>query len=88
MVAAIFISMHELMLLNITRAHYIIDFVTGVILAFYTLRRGEWLAYWLEVKILGLPKWKRKLCYFKLCSKCGFCNHDASLLSQKTEVEF
>lgn len=44
MCVALFIGLNELMVLNITRAHYFIDFVTGVIFALFMLRQGEWLA--------------------------------------------
>lgn len=77
----IFICINEYILMTVTRGHYVIDIVTGVLIARLFIKTGEWLAYYYDVKILGLPKKKRESYYYKPCSKCGWSNQRAALLT-------
>jgi len=41
--------------MTVTRTHYIIDLVTGIIVAHWAFIQGEWLSFFIDVKALGIP---------------------------------
>jgi len=78
MLTAVFVCINECLLMNLTNGHYIIDIVTGVLIARVFISAGEWSSYFYDVKLIGLPKKKRESYYYKPCSKCGWSNHKPS----------
>ena len=59
------------------RTHYIIDMVTGVIIAHYLHILGERLSYLVDVKFMRQHLTKgqqRERYYFKPCKSCGWSN--------------
>ena len=57
--AILFVMINEWIMLMFLRTHYIIDLVTGLMIAQYLHRWGEKLAYFFDVFIMGLPADKR-----------------------------
>jgi hypothetical protein len=53
---SVFICFNEYLMLTLTRTHYVIDIITGILIARVFIRTGEKLAYFYDVKIMGLPK--------------------------------
>jgi hypothetical protein len=62
-----FIMVQEWFMLMCLRTHYIIDLVTGLMLAQYIHRWGEKLAFYFDVWLMGLPKDKRQTFYYTPC---------------------
>ena len=60
------------------RAHYIIDLVTGAILAHYCHMFAEWISYVSDVKFVGAPAKTRHQLHYKACPCCGWSNRNAS----------
>ena len=56
------------------RAHYIIDLVTGFLLAHYLSIYGEKFIYFVDVLLLGSGHKERFSHYYKPCKKCGWTN--------------
>lgn len=65
-------------MLFLVRTHFIIDLVTGIIMAYYFYRVAEWLSYFSDVLILGIPGKHRFRHFFKPCKCCGIPNKGAS----------
>lgn len=51
--AGIFIGVNQWILLWFVRTHYIIDLVTGLLIAHWAAINAEWLCYFVDVKLLG-----------------------------------
>lgn len=51
----IFIGINQWVLMTFVRTHYIIDLVTGGILAHYCHMFAEWISYVSDVKFVGAP---------------------------------
>jgi hypothetical protein len=56
------------------RNHYVIDMITGVIMANYMYIMAEKLSFLPDVKGLGIPGYKRTRKYYKPCDHCGWGN--------------
>ena len=41
--------------MTLVRTHYIIDLVTGMIMAHWAFIQAEWLCFIVDVKVLGIP---------------------------------
>ena len=50
----LFVLVFEWGMLTVSRAHYVIDMVCGLVSAAYILRQSERIAYYIDVKLLGL----------------------------------
>lgn len=83
-----FIALNEATLMTLTRGHYAIDIIMGILIARLIFRTGEWLAYFYDVKLMGLPRKKRETYWYKPCSLCGWSNSKAASLTQEAEIEF
>jgi len=59
MAFGLFVMASEWVLLMVVRCHYIIDFVSGMVVAQFLHRCGEKVAFGFDVWLLGLPKQKR-----------------------------
>ena len=46
--------------LTLMRVHYFIDLISGVMIAHWFTFHGDWISFFWDVKILGLPHQKRK----------------------------
>ena len=57
-VAGVFIAINQWLLLWFLRTHYIIDLISGLLIAHWAFITGEWLSYYIDVKIFG---WKGSL---------------------------
>jgi hypothetical protein len=77
---------NEWILLCVLRTHYIIDLLTGLIIAYYLHRWGEKLAYFYDVKLLGIPMKKRQCYYYSACYRCGWNNLNASNFMDEAEL--
>jgi len=84
---AFFVVVSEWFMLTATRDHYIIDLVTGLMLAQYIHRWGEKLAFVFDVWLLGLPSHKRQTYYYKPCYSCGFNNMNIERYTDQDEIE-
>jgi len=63
--------------MTLVRTHYIIDLIAGLIISHYVHIMSEKLIFFVDVKILGLPAFKRKRHWFKPCKCCGWSNKHA-----------
>lgn len=63
----IFVVVNEWVMLTFLRTHYIIDLITGLIVARLFHMWGEKLAYLYDVKLMGLPYRKRQFAYYEPC---------------------
>ena len=77
----------EWIMLMLLRTHYFIDLITGLIVAKYLHRFGEYLSFILDVKLLKIPHEKRMSHYYKPCPKCGISKPCASNYVDKTELK-
>lgn len=64
-------------MMTLTGNHYIIDLITGIIMAHYMYMIGERLSFLSDYKILGMPSEKRTPYFFRPCETCGWGNLDA-----------
>lgn len=76
--AAAFVLINQWILMTFVRTHYIIDLITGVIMAHYCFIAAEWICFFIDVKFLGIPGKERFQNNFKPCKKCGWSNIKAS----------
>lgn len=75
-------------MLMFLRTHYFIDLITGLIVAKYLHRFGEYLSFIFDVKLLKIPHEKRQAFYFKPCPRCGVSFTPASKFVDKTELMY
>lgn len=73
-----FILVNQWVLMTFVRTHYIIDLITGAIMAHYCFMGAEWLSFFIDVKFLGVPGKDRFYNIYKPCKKCGWSNINAS----------
>lgn len=74
---SLFIMSNQWIMMMLIRTHYIIDMVTGVIVAHYMHILGERLSFFLDCKVLRQHLTKpdeRESFYFKPCKNCGCGN--------------
>lgn len=85
-----FIMCNQWIFMMFIRTHYVIDMVTGLIVAHYMHIIGERLSYLVDVKImrqhLTKPD-KRERFHFKPCHSCGWSNKCAKDYLPKEERE-
>src|ERR1700761_1565906 len=65
MFLCIFIGLNQWVLMTFVRTHYIIDLMTGAILAHYCHMMAEWVSYWTDVKFVGAPAKTRNQTHYK-----------------------
>jgi hypothetical protein len=46
---------------------------------------AEWMSYWVDVRVLGVPYKKRYYHYFKPCKCCGWAHFNCSNYMDKEE---
>jgi len=78
----------EWILLTVLRTHYIIDLVTGIIVAHYAFITGEWWSYIFDVLLMGFDKRKRNHYAHTPCKKCGWDNYQVEGLTNMEERRF
>ena len=83
---ATFVMLSEWFMLMSLRTHYVIDLVTGLMLAQNMHRWGEKLSFYFEVKLMGLPKEKRQTFYYKPCYLCGYNNLNTERYTDSDEI--
>ena len=64
--------------MTLVRTHYIIDLVTGLIMAHYCFMMAEWVSYYIDVLIIGVPAKDRMNNYYSPCQCCGWSNKCAN----------
>ena len=74
--------------LTFMRVHYFIDLITGVMVAHLCFIMGDWISYYLDLKVLGVSHKSRNLYVHDACKKCGWCNQKTDMLIDKNEKEF
>jgi len=74
---AVFIIIYEWTFMCLTREHYIIDLLSGFVIAMTCHRVCEVLVYLVDVLILGLKKKDRDTLWYKACGRCGWLCCDA-----------
>lgn len=65
-----FVLINEWFMMTTIRTHFIIDLVSGAILAHMCFMLGEQVAYFADYKLIGLPGHKRNLYHFSYCKSC------------------
>ena len=60
--------------MTIAHTHYLIDYVTGVMMGSLALMNAEKVSYFFEVKITGRRNKDRLLLFHKPCPSCGWSN--------------
>lgn len=70
------------------RTHYIIDLVTGLLIAHWAVINAEWLSYFVDVKLLGWARQGRNQHAHVACEKCGWSNEKYSLMISEEEKTF
>ena len=73
-VIGILILINQWVLLWLVRTHYIIDLVSGLLFAHLAMITAERLSYYIDVKLMGWSKEKRKAYNWDVCHKCGWSN--------------
>ena len=74
--------------LMLMRVHYIIDLITGVMIGHWCAMQADWLCYFADVKLFGLPHKKRQSYVTVPCKKCGWNNQKPSLYIDEKERTF
>ena len=83
--ATTFVMINQWILMTLVRTHYIIDLITGLIISHYCFIAAEWLSFFIDVKVLGIPGKDRFYKYYKPCKRCGWSNVNASNFVTKEE---
>ena len=83
-----FIVFNEYLLLLFVRVHYVIDTITGFIIAFHLHRLAEYLCFFWDVKLMGYPAHRRQMYYFAPCPRCGWSNESAEKYVDQGELLF
>lgn len=81
----VFILLNQWILMTFVRTHYIIDLVTGVIMAHYCHMASEWIIYFFDVLVVGSPSDSRFNYCYKPCECCGWSNKNASFYMEASE---
>lgn len=63
----IFTLINQWMMMCLIRNHYVIDMITGVIMANWFYNFAERLSFFVDVKLLGIPGEKRMRNFYKPC---------------------
>jgi hypothetical protein len=82
-----FILINQWIMLTLVRTHYVIDLVTGLVVAHYMFMMAEQIIFIADVKILGLPGHKRSRFWYKPCQCCGWSNKYAGDYMAKEEKD-
>ena len=75
---ALFMLIYNWWMMTVFKTHYWIDIVGGITVAVVCSRLGEWVSYYVDVKVLGLRHEERYQCFFNPCPKCGWSNDKAA----------
>jgi hypothetical protein len=75
----LFVLVVEWTVLMLLRTHYIIDLVSGAMIAHLALIQAEWLSFFLDVKLTGLGGKERQQMAFEVCPVCGWSNSKVSV---------
>lgn len=70
------------LMMVVFRTHYLIDLIAGFMIVLPILHVSDKLAWFFDVKIMGLHKKDRKKQFllYQICSRCGWANPSASSL--------
>lgn len=83
-----FIMIFQWIYLTAIRGHFIIDLITGLMVAHFSYMQAEWMVYYVDVKILGLDRHKRGQLTYNHCKKCGWSNDKISIKMNSEEKNF
>ena len=78
----------EWSLLTSLKTHYIIDLMSGLMIAHCCHITAEWLSYYMDVKLCGWSASKRNQTYHSACKKCGWSNQKIDCKIGKNEYHF
>mmetsp|Transcript_17896 Transcript_17896/g.30424 ORF Transcript_17896/g.30424 Transcript_17896/m.30424 type:complete len:157 (-) Transcript_17896:159-629(-) len=78
----------EWSVLTMLRTHYIIDLLTGVMVAHLAFINSEWVSYFADVKIAGFRGKDRNQIGHDVCRKCGWSNRLTTGLTNQKEIKF
>jgi len=87
-VLAFFIMIFQWIYLTVIRGHYIIDLITGLMVAHFSHMQAEWIVYYVDVKIIGWDRHKRGQLTCNHCKKCGWSNDKISMQMSEEEKNF
>ena len=68
----VFIMLNQWLMMCLVRTHYIIDLVTGLIVAHYMYIWAEKLSWITDSLVMGIPSYKRPRLYWTPCKCCGW----------------
>lgn len=74
---ALFIMVNQWIMMMLVRTHYVIDMVTGLLVAHYMYIHAEKLSYYADILMFGVSAKDRNRCYYKPCKYCGWNNRYA-----------
>ena len=84
----LFILAFEYNLLMVLFTHYIIDLISGAIIAWWAHQTAETLSYYLDTKLPGWGREERKPLYHEPCPSCGWSNPQLTSLTDQSERVF
>lgn len=75
---AVFNLVNQWCMLMFLHTHYVIDLVSGFIIAHWAIMMGEMLSYLVDVRICGWSGPERKQTAHEPCHSCGWSNNPVS----------
>ena len=95
----LFIMINQWFMMTSVRTHYVIDMITGLIIAHYMHILSEKIAYYIDVCFMKVGATKTQLAaagagkrryrkYLKPCHKCGWGNHYAGDFMSESEKKW
>ena len=85
-----FILINQWIMMMLVRTHYIIDMVTGLIMAHYVFMWSERIAFYVDAKFWRIPVKLRQRKFYKPCKHCGWsnkCAGDFMTLEEKQKLK-
>jgi len=85
-----FIMCNQWAMMMFIRTHYVVDMVTGLVVANYVHMIGDRVSYFVDHKWMRMHKTaplRRERVYFKACADCGWLNKCAKDFLPKEEKE-
>ena len=73
--------------MTLVRTHYVIDMITGAIIAHYMYVGAEWISFFIDVKLMGFPREVRFFYIYTPCKTCGWSNVNAKDYMDKKEIK-
>jgi len=73
----LFTLVNQWVMMTFTGNHYVIDLISGMIIAHYVHMFSERLSFLPDQLGMRIPGFKRQAMYFEPCEKCGWSNYKA-----------